>query len=260
MLKTFLLPITSFKFLLYQLTLREIKARYKQSFVGYAWVVLNPLSQILVYTFVFSIVFRFPQTDVPYVIFLCAGILPWGFMATSISQATQSLVEHGSLLRKVAFPREVIPYSVVIAKLADLLISAAIFFILALILKARLAPTAPIFLVLFALQVILTSGISLFLASANLFYRDIQHLTTLILMIWMYLTPVVYPMSLVPAQYLWLYQLNPMVGIIQGYRSALFGYPFEVTAILWAAFASIFIFVTGFYFFKKTERVFADIV
>lgn len=260
MFKTFFLPITSFKFLLYQLTLREIKARYKQSFVGYAWVVLNPLSQILVYTFVFSIVFRFPQTDVPYVIFLCAGILPWGFMATSISQATQSLVEHGSLLRKVAFPREVIPYSVVIAKLADLLISAAIFFALAIILRAHLAPTAPIFLLLFALQVILTMGISLFLASANLFYRDIQHLTTLLLMIWMYLTPVVYPISLVPSQYLWLYQLNPMVGIIQGYRSALFGYAFETPAILWAAFASIFIFIAGFYFFKKTERVFADIV
>lgn len=260
MLKKLLLPITSYKFLLYQLTLREIKARYKQSFVGYAWVVVNPLSQILIYTFVFSVVLRFPQSDPPYIIFLCAGLLPWSFLAASISQASQSLVEHASLLRKVAFPREVIPYSVVAAKLVDLFISAIIFFILAIILKTRIAPTAPIFLLLFGLQVILTTGISLFLSAANLFYRDIAHLTTLLLTIWMYLTPVVYSVSMVPQGIAWIYRLNPMVGIIEGYRSALFGLPFEPKAILWATVSSIVVFVLGFYFFKRSERVFADIV
>ncbi len=260
MLKTLFLPLTSYKYLLYQLTLREIKARYKQSFVGYAWLIFSPLSQILVYTFVFSIVFKFPQNNVPYIVFLYAGLLPWNFLTAALSQGTQCLVENAPLLRKVAFPREVIPYAVIVSKTIDMLVSLLIFIGLVIIFRAPIAPTAFLFIPLFIAQLFLTTGITLVLAAANLFYRDIQYLANLIILLWMYLTPILYPLSLVPDRFVWVYKLNPMVGLVEGYRSALFGYPFEGKIIFWAVGVSIAVFFTGYFLFKKVERIFADIV
>lgn len=260
MLKSFLQPFLHYKYLLLQLTQREIKARYKQSFVGYAWVVLNPLAQILVYTFVFSQVFRFPTNNVPYIIFLYAALLPWNFLHATISSATNGLVENAPLLRKVAFPREIIPYSISVAKILDLFVAGIVFIIFLFLFKVPLASSAILFFPLFIVQLLLTTGVSLFLSAANLFYRDVQYLTNLVLMLWMYMTPIVYPLSLVPAKYIWLYKLNPMVGIVEGYRSALFGYPFETTIIWWSVGVSVVIFFFGFIVFKKLEKVFADIV
>jgi len=255
-----LLPFVSHKYLLFQLTQREIKARYKQSFVGYAWVLLNPLAQMLIYTFVFSMVFRFPTNNIPYQVFLFAALLPWTTFQTSILAATQSLVDNAVLLRKVAFPREIIPYSVVMAKIVDFVFSSLVFAGLAIFFQVLLAVTAPIFILLFVCQIILATGISLILSTLNLLYRDIQYLANLLMTIWMYLTPVVYPLSMVPRQYVWLYKLNPMVGIVEGYRSALFGYPFETTIIAWSIGVSVLVFVFGYIIFKRTEKVFADIV
>jgi lipopolysaccharide transport system permease protein len=260
MIRQLINPFRSYKYLLAQLTQREIKARYKQSVVGYAWVLLNPLAQILVYTFVFSIIFRFPTNNVPYVIYLYAALLPWSFSQTAISSGTQSLVENSSLLKKVSFPREVIPYASVIAKIVDLSFSAVLFLILTLVMGVSLAPTAVFFFPLFAIQLLLTTGLVLMLSSFNLFYRDIQYLTNLLMMLWMYMTPIVYPLSLVPQKYVWLYKLNPMVGIIEGYRAALFGYTFEPTLIWWSTFCALTIFCLGFFVFKKSERSFSDLV
>lgn len=255
-----LLPLKSYKYLLSQLTQREIKARYKQSFIGYAWVVLNPLAQLLVYSFVFSVVFHFPAHNIPYIIFLYAALLPWTLFQSSITAATQSLIDNASLLKKVNFPREVIPYASVLSKIVDFAFSSLIFLILCLLMHVPLSPTIVLFIPLFLSQLLLTTGIALILSTFNLFYRDIQYLSNLLLMLWMYLTPIVYPLSLVPAQYVWIYKLNPMVGIIEGYRSAIFGYPFETTIIVWSAGISLSIFLVGFMLFKRSERVFADIV
>jgi lipopolysaccharide transport system permease protein len=260
MLSKLLLPFTNYRYLLYQLTQREIKARYKQSFVGYAWVLLNPLAQLAVYSFVFSMVFRFPAGGVAYPLFLFTALLPWTMFQNSISHATQSLVQNASLLRIVAFPREVIPYSVVFSKVIDFLFSLIVFLFFVVIFKANLHASAWIFIPLFLVQLVLTMGISLGLAVANLFYRDIQYLTNLVLMLWMYMTPVVYPLSMVPMRFLWLYKLNPMVGIIEGYRAALFGSPFEPTIIWWSAGVSAVIFIISFLLFKRAEKTFADIV
>jgi lipopolysaccharide transport system permease protein len=253
------LPFRSYKYLLIQLTQREIKARYKQSIVGYAWVILNPLAQLVVYSFVFSVVFRFPTNNVPYIVFLYAALLPWTFSQNAISSATQSLVENASLLKKVAFPREVIPYASVVAKIVDFLFSALLFIGMILILHVKLAPTAIWFIPIFGVQLVLTAAVSLLLSTFNLFYRDIQYLTNLILMLWMYMTPIVYPLSLVPKQYVYIYKLNPLVGIIEGYRSALFGYPFEPTIIFWAAGCAGVFFLFSYWVFKRNERVFADV-
>jgi lipopolysaccharide transport system permease protein len=253
-------PFTKYRYLLTQLVQREIKARYKQSVVGYAWVILNPIAQLLIYSFVFSIIFRFPTGDIPYSIFLFTALLPWTFLQNSVSASTQSLVNNSSLLKKIAFPREIIPYSVVFSKLIDFLFSLLVFIIFIIFSKVTIHSTFWLVIPLLFLQIILTIAVSLFLSAANLFYRDIQYLTNLLLMIWMYMTPVVYPASMVPIKYLWLYKLNPMVGIIEGYRSALFGNYFEVSIILWSIAVSIILFIISFFLFKKWESVFADIV
>lgn len=258
-IKALLQPFISYKYLLFQLTQKEIKARYKQSFIGYAWVMLNPLSQLVVYSFVFSLVFRFADKQIPYVIFLFAGLLPWTLLQSSISSATQSLVNNIALIRKVNFPREIIPYSMIAAKFVDFLFSALVFLLFTFIYRVSLSVLVIFFPILLLVQLLLTAGLSLFLAAANLFYRDVQYLTNLLLMLWMYMTPIVYPLSMVPEKYLFWYKLNPMVGLIEGYRSLLFGQELDINLLVFSACSSIVIFLFSFFFFKKSEKIFADI-
>lgn len=260
MLRQFFIPFLNYKYLLNQLILREIKARYKQSILGYAWIIFNPLIQLLVYSFVFSVILRFPTNNIPYSIFLFVGLLPWIYFQTSLSSSALVLVDNSNLLKKVNFPREVLPYSVICAKSVDLFFSSLllVFFFI----YHNLSISLSIFYIIpfFILQVILMSGLSLLLSAANLFYRDIQYVTNLMLLMWMYLTPVVYPISLVPKDYLWLYKLNPMVGIIEGYRSAIFNSPIDVFSTLISIVISVAFFLLGFLIFKRGEKVFADIV
>lgn len=260
LLKQLFLPLLSYKFLLWQLVLREIKSRYKQSILGYAWVILNPLIQLLVYSFVFSIIFRFPTGNIPYSIFLFTGLLPWIYLQSSLSTATLSLVDSSDLLKKVYFPREVLIYSVIISKSVDFLFACLV--LIAFLIYYHIQPAGTVIFVLpiFLIQVILMTGIGLLLSTFNLFYRDIQYLVNLLLMLWMYLTPVVYSLSLVPKRFIFIYKLNPMVGIIEGYRSAIFNSPLDTGTLGWSILISLLIFLSGFLIFKKSERVFADIV
>lgn len=260
MLRSLFLPLTSYKYLLYQLIQREIKARYKQSIIGYAWVIINPLSQLLVYSFVFSIIFRFPTNNIPYPIFLFAGLLPWIYLQSATSANTLALVDNRDLIKKVAFPREVFVYSVVISKLIDLFFASLVLVIFLIFYHVPVSFQVIYVIPLLFIQILLITGIGLIFSTANLFYRDIQYLINLLLMLWMYLTPIVYPLSLVPHSWIWIYKLNPMVGIIEGYRSALFGYPFDWRTILWSFIFSLAVFIMGFSLFKRMEKVFADIV
>lgn len=260
MIQNLAAPFFYYKYLLFQLTMRSIKERYKQSIVGYAWVLINPLIQLLIYSFVFSIIFRFPTGDIPYSIFLFAGLLPWIYFQTSLSTASMVLVDNSNLLKKVYFPREVLPYSVILAKAVDFFFAALLLVIFMIFYQVPLHLSVIYLIPLFIIQILLMTGISFFISAANLFYRDIQYVVNLLLFMWMFLTPVVYPLSLVPQKYVWLYKLNPMVGVIEGYRSALFNFPFDTGTIIWSALISFLIFIIGFIFFKKTEKVFADIV
>lgn len=255
-----LAPFLHHSYLLSQLVQREIKARYKQSILGYFWVLLSPLMQLLVYTFVFSIVFRFQSADVPYPLFLLAALLPWNFLQNSVNASTVTLIENAPLLRKIAFPREVIPYSVIAAKLIDLAVAGLVFAGLFLYFQQPWRWEILWILPLLGLQILLVTGVSLLFSAANLFYRDIQYLGNLILILWLYLSPIVYPLALVPEKYLWWYQLNPLVGIFEGYRWALFGLPVASETIAWSGLASVSIFALCWIIFKKMERVFADIV
>lgn len=253
-------PFLYYKYLLGQLALRDIRSRYKQSIIGYAWVLINPLIQLLIYSFVFSVIFRFPTGNIPYSIFLFVGLLPWIYFQTTLSTATLVLVDNANLLKKVYFPREVLPYSVILAKAVDFFFASLLLIVFMVFYHVPFSLSIIYVVPLLVIQIILMTGISFFISAANLFYRDIQYVVNLLLFMWMFLTPIVYPLSLVPRNYVWLYKLNPMVGIIEGYRSALFNFSFDAGTILWSALISLLVFITGFLFFKKGEKVFADIV
>ena len=171
MLKSFFTPFLKYKYLLSQLVNREIKARYKQSILGYAWILINPTIQVLVYSFVFSVVFKFPTGNIPYSIFLLVSLLPWIYFQTSISSAALILVDNADLLRKVYFPREVFIYGIIIAKAIDLLFAILILICLMLFFKIGISLSILYVFPIFIIQVILTTGIAFYISSLNLFYR-----------------------------------------------------------------------------------------
>lgn len=253
--------ITHYFELVAELSLREIKSRYKQSVLGYAWVMLNPFFQMLVMAFVFSQILRFPTIGIPYTIFLYAGLLPWNLFAGSLTSSTNALVSNASLLTKIYFPREIFIISTTIAKIVDFFLASTIFVIFMVIYQQPITWHVLWFIPIFLIQQLFTYGLSLILASLNLFYRDIQYILTLIVMVWMYLTPVIYPTEIFPEQYKWIFQLNPMAVIINAYRQTILGGGMPNLVSLGIALAvSLVITLIGIKIFRKLEGVFADVV
>lgn len=244
-----------------ELTLREIKSRYKQSVLGYAWVILNPFFQMLVMAFVFSKILRFPTIGTPYAIFLYAGLLPWNLFSATLISSTNSLVGNASLLTKVYFPREIFIISTTLAKIVDFFLASTVFVLFMIIYQQPVTWNVLWFIPIFFIQQIFTYGLSLILSSVNLFYRDIQYVLSLVVMIWMYLTPVIYPTEIFPEQYKWIFQLNPMAVIINAYRQVILGGGMPNLMSLGIALGlSILIVFIGRSIFKKLEGVFADVV
>lgn len=254
------MPWQKYYYLIQQLVQKEVKARYKQSIMGYAWVLINPLAQLAVYTFVFSVVIRFQTTDIPYPLFLFSGILPWSFFNSALSSATMSLVEQAPLLRKVRFPREIIPLAAVLGKLVDFLFSFCLLLLLLVVYRIPLSFTFMFLIPVIFIQFIFMFGLSLILSASNLFYRDIQYLVNLIFMVWFYLSPVIYPTSQVPSQWQVLYHFNPLSGILEGYRYALFHTEFPLTAFSWSVVIAFSCLTVGVIFFNKVKNLFADVV
>lgn len=252
---------TKYRELLNELTMREIKQRYKQSVLGYAWVILNPFFTMLVMAFVFSIIMRIPNLGVPYPIFLYAGLLPWTLFSNSLVSSTNSLVGNAGLITKIYFPREIFIISTIMAKIVDFLLASTIFVVFMIYFKINITWNILWIFPIFAIQQLFTYGLSLFLAAANLFYRDIQYLLGLIILIWMYLTPVIYSTELFPEKYRWIFQLNPLAVIINAYRQVILagGMP-NLKSLAIALVLSIILLIGGYKFFKKLEGVFADIV
>jgi len=253
--------IWHYRELLWNLAYREINQRYKQSVLGYAWVILNPLFQLIVMNFVFSTVLKVPSQGVPFIIFLTVGLLPWNFFVSSLSSSANALVGNSNLITKIYFPREILVYSTIIAKFVDFLFSCIVLVIFFIIFKITVPLTIIWVPLIFFIQVIFTIGLSLILASFNLFYRDIQYLLNLITLLWMYLTPIMYPVEIIPQKYRFVFSLNPMSVIINAYKQTILGggQP-NYTSLAIAFFMSVFVLFIGFYIFKKSEGQFADYV
>lgn len=248
--------------LLWQMVGREVKARYKQSILGYFWVILNPLAQMLVMSFAFSVIMRIPTYsagNIPYSVFLFTALLPWILFSNSLGSASASLVGAGSLITKIYFPRTILVMATIIAKIIDFLFATTILIIYMIAYHMPINLNILWVIPIFFIQQIFTLGLSLFFAAANLLYRDIQYLLAMILLLWMYLTPVIYSSDMIPEKYRIIYQLNPMAIIINAYRQVILGggEP-KYSSIIIAFFVSFITLFIGFSYFKSREKIFAD--
>lgn len=251
--------LARFRELLYFLVWRDVKVRYKQTVLGVAWAVLQPVFGMVVFTAIFGGLAKMPSDGMPYAVFVYAGLLPWTFFSNAVTQAGQSLISQQHLLTKVYFPRLFVPVSATGAGLLDLAISFGVY---ACVMAAyRTAPSWQIVFVpvLVALTVMAAIGIGVTLAALTVSYRDFKFVIPFMVQAWMYVSPVVYPVTLVPARYRWLMGLNPMAGIIGAYRSAILGTPWDLVTLGVSIAVTIGVFVFGLFYFRKTERRFADI-
>lgn len=246
--------------LLFAFTQKEIKARYKNAVLGFLWMFLNPIIQMLVMGFVFSLIFRFGIKD--YYLFLFTGLLPWNFFALSLNKATPSIVYERSLIQKSFFPREVIPLSIVLSNFFHLLISLVLLLIfLGVTGKWQIFIPANFFLFVICLFFLLffTSGFSLITSSLNVFWRDVNFFTQALILIWFYATPIIYPLSLIPQRFQALFYLNPLSGIFTLLQKSIVGKGSFPNLILFSQFLIIiFIFILGTILFKNRAKFFSD--
>ena len=251
--------------LLYFLTWRDLKVRYKQTALGVAWVVMQPVMMTLIFTVFLGKLARVPSDGSPYALFVFAGMLPWLFVSSSITSSTISLVGSSNLITKVYFPRVVIPAAVVCGRLIDFLVSFVVFTGVMLYYHVGLSTNILMLPVIIALMIILTLSISLWASAVNVKYRDVAAALPVLVQLWMFTSPVVYPSSLVLSRNIgttlrWIYSLNPMVGIIENFRAAILGTPFNWSTLTSAAVLTLALFIYSGYQFRRLEDTFADMI
>jgi lipopolysaccharide transport system permease protein len=251
----------AYRELLYFLIWRDLKARYKQTVFGAAWAIVQPLFAMIIFTLFFGRVVKVSSNGIPYSIFAYAGLLPWTYFTNAVSQGSNSLIGSSHLITKVYFPRLIIPGAAVIGGLVDSGIAFAV--LLPLMFYHRLFPPIIGFftvLLFYLLTTGLALGVSLWLTALNVRYRDIRNAVPVLLQLWMFATPVVYPLDLVPARYRWVVALNPMAGIVEAFRSVLVSRPIDLQALFPSVLFTAMLIVTGLFYFRRVERTFADLV
>ena len=245
--------------LMYFLVLRDVSVRYKQTVLGVAWAVLQPVFSMLIFTVIFGKLAKMPSEGQPYAVFVYAGLLPWTFFANAVTGASQSLVNQQSLLTKIYLPRLFVPAASIGGGLVDLGVSFVVF--ACVMLFYQVAPGWGLIAVplLVLLAVVAALGVGLTLAAVTVTYRDFRYVIPFMVQAWMYISPVIYPVSLVPPQWQWLLAINPMAGIIDAFRSALLGQPWNLLTLGISTLSASLMFAYGLFFFRKTERRFADV-
>ncbi|HXM48951.1 MAG TPA: ABC transporter permease [Pyrinomonadaceae bacterium] len=247
--------------LLYFLVWRDIKVRYKQTALGASWAIIQPFFTMVVFSLFFGHLAKMPSDGIPYPIFSFAALVPWSFFANGLSQSSNSLVGSSNLITKVYFPRLIIPLASSFSGVVDFLIAFAV--LVVMMLYYGLLPTFNVlWLPLLLLLAMVTSlGVGLWLSALNVEYRDVRFIVPFITQFWLFVTPIAYPSSLLPEPWHTLYGLNPMVGVVEGFRWALLGTktaPGPIIAV--SSAAAIVILITGAFYFRRMEKTFADIV
>ncbi len=249
----------AYRELIYFLTWRDIKVRYKQTAIGVAWAVLQPVAMMVVFTLFFGQMAQMPSEGVPYPLFVLAGLVPWQLFARALSESSSSLVTDQRLITKVYFPRLIVPLSTVLAAIVDLLIALALLLIMMPIFgvwpDVRIV-ALPVFVLLL---VVTALGVGFWLSALNVEYRDVRYVVPFLTQFWLFVTPVIYPTSEVPAGWQFVYALNPMVSAVEGFRWSLLGIgegPSAVMAI--SAAMALLLFLTGIVWFRRLERTFVD--
>jgi lipopolysaccharide transport system permease protein len=247
--------------LLYFLVWREVKIRYKQAALGVAWAVVQPLFTVLIFTFIFGIFARFPSDGLPYPVFALAAVLPWTYFAEALRRGATGLVADADLVRKIYFPRLIIPVAGVTSPLVDFLFGMLI--LVGVMFWYGIAPAWTILLLPFWLFITLTLAlaIGLWLGPINVRYRDVMHTLPFVTQVWMFATPIVYPLSMIPQKWQALYSINPMVGIIEGFRWSLLGtgQPHMLSIGISLSVITLAL-IGGSVYFRKMERSFADVI
>jgi len=245
--------------LLFFLMRRDVTVRYKQTVLGVAWAVLQPVFSMLVFTIIFGTLAKMPSEGFPYAIFVYAGLLPWTFFSTAVSTSSQSLVNQQALLTKIYLPRLFVPSTSIGSGLVDFAVSFVVFG--GLMAYYGVAPGWGMLAVpfLLVLTVVAALGLGLLLSAVTVTYRDFRYVTPFMIQVWMYLSPVIYPVAIVPSDWQWLLAINPMAGIIDGFRAALLGRPWNLTALAISTASSLVFLAFGLFYFRRTERRFADV-
>lgn len=246
--------------LLYFLTWRDIKVRYKQTVLGVAWAVIQPLFTMLLFTLFFGRLAGLPSDGIPYPVFAYAGLLPWTFFSNAVTNSGNSLVGSSNLITKVYFPRMIIPGAAVLAGLVDFAIAFVILIGLMFYYHVSLTSHLALLPLLLALTSLLALGFGMWMSALNVKYRDIRYAMPFLIQLWMFASPIIYPASLMPQKWRWVLWINPLTGIIEGFRSALLGKPFDLPSLGISAAITIGLLVYSAYSFRRMERTFADVV
>jgi lipopolysaccharide transport system permease protein len=247
--------------LLYFLIWRDIKVRYKQTVLGAAWAIIQPLFTMVVFSLFFGQLGKMPSDGIPYPIFSFAALVPWTFFANGLSQSSNSLVGSSNLITKVYFPRLVVPLSAVLSGVVDFLIAFLV--LLGMMFLFGMVPTLNVvWLPLFFLLALITSlGVGLWFSALNVEFRDVRYVITFVTQLWLFATPIAYPSSMLPEPWRTIYGLNPMAGVVEGFRWALLGTnsaPGPIIAV--SSVMAVVILITGAFYFRRMERTFADFV
>lgn len=251
----------AYRELLYFLMWRDIKVRYKQTMLGVLWAILQPLLTMIIFTLLFGRIAGLPTDGIPRPVFYYSGLLPWLYFATTLTTAGNSMVQNTNLVTKVYFPRVILPASVSISGLLDFLVGSTLLVGMIVWYGLSVGPSVLLWPVLILPLVLFTLGVALILAALNVQYRDVKYAIPFFIQMWMFLTPVIYPSSLIPEKWRWLLALNPMTGIIEGFRYAIVPSDgFALSTVLVSLGISILVFGVGYVWFRRTERAFADIV
>jgi lipopolysaccharide transport system permease protein len=248
-----------FRELLFFLAWRDVKIRYKQTVLGVAWAVIQPLFTMTIFTLIFGRFAKIPSQGLPYPAFVFAGLIPWTLFSSGVTAAAQSLVQQQNMLTKVYFPRLFVPTATFGPFLIDMLISFGLY---ALVLSYyHIVPSWQVVFVPFLILLTLTAalGLGLTLAALVVVYRDLKHTVPFIMQILLFASPVIYPARMLPSRYQWILALNPMCGIIGAFRSAILGTPWEPVLLMTSTVVSVAMLAFGLFYFRKTERLFADI-
>lgn len=247
--------------LFYTLTVHRIKVRYKQSALGLAWALIQPLSLMLVYTVVFSLFTRIPTGDISYPLFVLSGILPWTFFQTAIASSAQALVSHQQMITKIYFPREIIPLTYVLSALFDFAIASAILITMLFWYRVTLTHEALFLIPILAVEFLFASALALVLSAFQVKFRDVGIAMPILLQLWMFASPVVYPLAQVPQRFRLLYLLNPMTGIVENFRRVLIqGLGVDLRSLSIAFIATVLLLPAAYLYFKRREATVADVI
>jgi lipopolysaccharide transport system permease protein len=255
-----LVELWEYRELLLAFCVRDIKIRYKQTVLGAAWAILQPLVTMLIFSIIFGRLAGIPSDGFPYPVFVYSGLLPWMLFSNAISSSSGSMVGSAHMVSKIYFPRVVIPFSAVGSGLVDFTVSACILLLLMFVYDVPWTWQLIMTPVLLTGVILVALGVGTALSALTVSYRDFRYVVPFMVQIWMYLTPVVYPLGFIPEKWRWLLYLNPLTGYIEGFRSVFLGKPFDFVGISSAVILTMFVFLGGLKYFRKVEQRFADVI